>query len=117
MLVGEREWEKECKNVEVMYVYEKDEREELKREFGSIVCEGENEGIEFVDRSSKSKEEVVEILRERGMCEEEEILMEDIERGGKRLLSGGATLALWARQSLGAPHRMTRTPPSMTRSV
>ena len=78
MLVGEREWEKECKNVEVMYVYEKDEREELKREFGSIVYEGENEGIEFVDRSSKSKEEVVEILRERGMCEEEEILMEDI---------------------------------------
>ena len=60
LLVGEREWEKECRNVEVLYVYDKDEREELKRSVGRIVCQEEEEemSIEFVSR--EEREEVYE---------------------------------------------------------
>ena len=74
MLVGEREWEKECKNVEVMYVYDKDEREELKREYGSIVCEEESGGIEFVMREEKEKVS----NSDRVESEEREILIDEI---------------------------------------
>lgn len=74
MLVGEREWEKECKNVEVMYVYDKDEREELKGEYGSIVCEEESSGIEFVMREERKRS----CESERVESEEREILIDEI---------------------------------------
>ncbi len=80
LLVGDMSWEKEVKNVSVMYVYEKDEREELKREFGSIVCEEESGGIEFVEREIKSAEEIKKIMSGKSaeVIEEEEIRMEDM---------------------------------------
>ena len=65
VLVGEREWENKKTNVDLLYVYDKNEKEQLQNEasidVGNLDGEEEEEGgggIKFTDNEIVSKEEI-----------------------------------------------------------